>query len=118
MALFSEIKRKYKSIKRYNQILRVLMKYGFEDMVQYLDDEKRFTFLRRLIPKSSKKHAAEFTKWEKMRLVCEELGPTFIKFGQILSNRPDLIPFDLVLEFEKLQDNVPPMPELKVKKLL
>jgi ubiquinone biosynthesis protein len=60
----------------------------------------------------------EFTKWEKMRMVCEELGPTFIKFGQILSNRPDLIPFDLVLEFEKLQDNVPPMPDYKVKQVV
>jgi ubiquinone biosynthesis protein len=43
-----------------------------------------------------------------MRLICEELGPTFVKFGQILSNRPDLLPAELVHELEKLQDNVPP----------
>jgi ubiquinone biosynthesis protein len=43
-----------------------------------------------------------------MRLICEELGPTFVKFGQILSGRPDLLPAELVMEFEKLQDNVPP----------
>ena len=108
---FFSIKRKYRSIARYNQILKVLLKYGFEDLVQHLEERKRFTFLRRLIPKKRKAHALQFTKWEKMRLVCEELGPTFVKFGQILSNRPDLIPFDLVLEFEKLQDKVPPMRE-------
>ncbi|MCB0477204.1 MAG: hypothetical protein KDC84_03520 [Crocinitomicaceae bacterium] len=46
-----------------------------------------------------------------IRLACEELGPTFIKFGQVLSNRPDLVPIELIQEFEKLQDNVPPMDE-------
>lgn len=109
MSAFSKIKRKYRSVARYNQILRVLVKYGFEDLVHHLEERGKFTFLRKLIPKASRKHALQFTKWEKMRLVCEELGPTFIKFGQILSNRPDLIPFELVLEFEKLQDEVPPM---------
>lgn len=109
MSAFSKIKKKYRSVARYNQILRVLVKYGFEDLVHHLEERKKFTFIRKLIPKGSRKHALEFTKWEKMRLVCEELGPTFIKFGQILSNRPDLIPFELVLEFEKLQDEVPPM---------
>jgi ubiquinone biosynthesis protein len=69
----------------------------------------RYSFIRRLIPKTTKKNAQKYTKWEKMRLVCEELGPTFIKFGQILSNRPDLLPADLILQFEKLQDNVPPL---------
>ncbi|WP_415190565.1 ABC1 kinase family protein [Psychroserpens sp.] len=58
------------------------------------------------------------TKWEKMRLVCEELGPTFVKFGQIMSNRPDLIPFDLVFELEKLQNNVPPIPENQAKEIV
>ncbi|MCK5402369.1 MAG: hypothetical protein KAJ28_12105, partial [Flavobacteriaceae bacterium] len=118
MGVFYDIRLKLRSVARYNQILSVLVKYGFEDLVQHLDERKQFTFLRRIIPKASKKHAAQFTKWEKMRLVCEELGPTFIKFGQILSNRPDLIPFDLVLEFEKLQDNVPPMDDKIAKEVV
>ena len=86
MSAFSKIKRKYRSVARYNQILRVLVKYGFEDLVHHLEERGKFTFLRKLIPKASRKHALQFTKWEKMRLVCEELGPTFIKFGQILCN--------------------------------
>ena len=118
MALFVNIRHRLKSIARYNQILRVLVKYGFEDLVQHLEKTNQFTFLRKLIPKSSRKIAMQFSKWEKMRLVCEELGPTFIKFGQVLSNRPDLIPFDLVLEFEKLQDNVPPMKEKMARKVI
>lgn len=118
MGIFAKIRRKYRSIARYNQILRVLVKYGFEDLVRFLEERKRLTFLRKLVPKSSHKHALQFSKWEKMRLVCEELGPTFIKFGQILSNRPDLIPFELVLEFEKLQDEVPPMPDKMARQVV
>jgi ubiquinone biosynthesis protein len=118
MGIVASIKRKYKSVSRYNEILKVLIKYGFEDLVQHLEEHKRYTFLRNLIPKQSRIDALQFSKWEKMRLVCEELGPTFIKFGQILSNRPDLIPFELVLEFEKLQDRVPPMPDRRVKEVV
>lgn len=109
MGVLTGIRRNFKSISRYNQILKVLMKYGFEDLVYYLDERKRYTFVQKLIPQASRKRALLYTKWAKMRLVCEELGPTFVKFGQILSNRPDLIPLDLTLELEKLQDNVPPM---------
>lgn len=111
MSLASNISKKYKSAARYNQIIRVLLKYGFEDLVYYLETEKKYGFISKLIPKSSYSHALKYSKWEKMRMVCEELGPTFIKFGQILSNHPDLIPLDLVFELEKLQDNVPPMSE-------
>ena len=118
MSLYADIGKKYKSVSRYNQILKVLVKYGFEDLVQYLEEKKRFTYLQQLIPKTSRIKASKFTKWEKMRLVCEELGPTFIKFGQILSNRPDLIPLKLTFELEKLLDNVPPMPEDLAKQVV
>jgi ubiquinone biosynthesis protein len=109
MSIFSSIARKYRSVRRYNQILRILVKYGFDDLVSYMEEQKRFGWIRKLIPKSFRKAAVHYTKYEKMRLACEELGPTFVKFGQILSNRPDLIPLDLIVEFEKLQDSVPPL---------
>lgn len=115
MGVFSSIGKRYKSARRYNQIIRVLFKYGFEDLVQYMQEQKRFGIIRKIVPRRTRRHAAVYTKWEKMRLVCEELGPTFVKFGQILSNRPDLVPMDLIFEFEKLQDNVPPMEERKAK---
>lgn len=108
MGLFSGIARRYRAFKRYNQILRVFVKYGFEDIVSSMIESGSWKFLRRLIPKTTRKRAKLHSKWEKMRLLCEELGPTFVKFGQILSNRPDLLPAELIVEFEKLQDNVPP----------
>ena len=118
MGILTGIRSNFKSISRYNQILKVLLKYGFEDLVYYLDERKQFTFIQKLIPQTSKKHALSYTKWAKMRLVCEELGPTFVKFGQILSNRPDLVPIELTLELEKLQDNVPPMPSKKAQEVV
>ena len=51
-------------------------------------------------------------------MIFEELGPTFIKFGQILSIRRDLLPAEYVEEFEKLQDAVPPFPFLEVMRLV
>jgi len=118
MGVLTRVRRNFKSISRYNQILRVLLKYGFEDLVYYLEENKEYTFIQKFIPKSTKKHVSQYSKWAKMRLVCEELGPTFVKFGQILSNRPDLVPLALTLELEKLQDNVPPMPENIAKKVV
>ncbi|MCA0154246.1 ABC1 kinase family protein [Winogradskyella vincentii] len=118
MSIFSGLGKNFRSISRYNQILKVLLKYGFEDLVQYLEEKKRYTFLQKLVPKKSRKHALQYSKWAKMRLVCEELGPTFVKFGQILSNRPDLIPLELTFELEKLQDNVPPMSEEEARRVV
>jgi len=118
MGIITGISRNFKSISRYNQILRVLIKYGFEDLVSYLEENKQYTFIHKFIPKATKKHVAKYSKWAKMRLVCEELGPTFVKFGQILSNRPDLVPLELTFELEKLQDNVPPMTEAAAKQVV
>lgn len=118
MGILSGIGKNFKSISRYNQILKVLIKYGFEDLVYYLEESNQYTFIRKLVPKSSRKRALTFSKWAKMRLVCEELGPTFVKFGQILSNRPDLVPLELTFELEKLQDSVPPMPEDEAKNVV
>lgn len=118
MGLFSGIRNKYRSFKRYNQILRVFVRYGFKDMVAQMIESSNFRWIRRLIPRTTRKKAELHTKWEKMRLVCEELGPTFVKFGQILSNRPDILPAELVREFEKLQDNVPPVPAKVAKDVL
>ena len=84
MGLLSYLDGKYHYIMRYNQIMQVMLKYGFEDMVAYMEEKKRFSFLKKLIPKRTLEQSIHLTKWEKMRLVCEELGPTFVKFGQLL----------------------------------
>lgn len=118
MGIIAGIGKNFRSISRYNQIIKVLIKYGFEDLVDYIEENKEYTLLQKLIPKASKKQATTYSKWAKMRLVCEELGPTFVKFGQILSNRPDLVPLELTIELEKLHDNVPPMPEKVAKHIV
>jgi ubiquinone biosynthesis protein len=69
----------------------------------------------------SKKRAVHFerlTKPQGLRMAFEELGPTYIKLGQILSTRPDLIPMEFIQELSKLQDNVPAFPFERVRKVI
>ncbi len=110
MGILTYFEDKYRHARRYNQIISVLLKYGFEDLVSYMEEKKRFTFLKKIISKKTYQDATRYSKWEKMRMVCEELGPTYVKFGQLLSNRSDLLPSALIKELEKLQDGVPPVP--------
>ena len=99
-----------RKIGRTNKIIRVLLKYGFDEAVDKLGG-----LHGRAIFKKIKRIKSEMTTWEKIRHAMEELGPGFIKLGQILSLRPDLIPRSLVLELEKLQDEVTPAPFHEIK---
>lgn len=58
------------------------------------------------------------TRWERIRMLLEDLGPTFIKMGQIFSNRPDILPEELLVELRKLQDKVPVFPFETARELL
>lgn len=100
----------FQNIKRIREIIAVLVKYGFEDIVtnstlrNFVSEKGRVSWQRQGQP------VFQYTRWERIRMVCEELGPTFIKLAQVLSNRPDMLPAPLIKELEKLQDNVPPFP--------
>ena len=102
-----QLNRNIRSIKRYRQIVRVLFKYGFDNLLAYLNLTEFITRWRRLV-RRERSVFVELTQAERMRLVLEELGPTFIKLGQFLSTRSDILPPNYVNEFAKLQDNVPP----------
>ncbi|MFN7955405.1 MAG: AarF/UbiB family protein, partial [bacterium] len=99
-----------RNLQRMRDILAVVTKYGFEGVVLQLGLEGYVDQARRLL-KLSVKPSDEwqrFTVEQRIRMIIEELGPTFIKFGQILATRPDLVPMSLILELRKLQDDVPP----------
>lgn len=86
---------------RFKDIITILAKYGFDDIVQHLDVPGS-DLLRKIHPVET-----DTDSYERLRAVVEELGPTYVKFGQMLSLRPDLLPRELVMELEKLQDDVP-----------
>ncbi len=110
------ITQKIHNIQRLRQILQVLVKYGFGYIVDRLHIEQNIIG-RRFVKLKSIKKLDVFNQPAPVRArkVLEELGPTFIKLGQILSTRPDLIPLEFCKEFEKLQDEAPAIEYEKVK---
>ncbi|MCL0084032.1 AarF/UbiB family protein [Dehalococcoidia bacterium] len=112
------VSRTYRHINRYREIVTVLVKYGFDDLITRSNLEKYIDFGRKLLPGERERDVVSLSRWERIRMVLEELGPTFIKFGQIMSNRPDLVPQELIVELKKLQSAVPPFPEEEAKKLV
>jgi len=108
--------RTYQNIRRLHRIVAILIKYGFGGLVKEL---KLFPFLssfeRLLFFRRAKK---ELSIPERIRLVLEELGPTFIKLGQVASTRADLLPPDWLEELKKLQDAVPPFSFVKVREVV
>lgn len=112
------LKQTFRNIGRVREIISILIKYGFEDIVvnstlrNFVSENRRINWNR------NEKPVFESTRWERIRMVVEELGPTFVKLAQIMSNRPDMLPEPLIKEFEKLQDNVPPFSYEEVRRII
>ncbi len=104
------IGRTYRHLNRYRQILSIFFKFGFGDMIERLRIDQYLEVGLQMISKKERARDQRLTRAERVRLAVEELGPTYIKLGQILSTRPDLVPADFIEELSKLQDNVPPCP--------
>jgi len=112
------LKKNYKNLKRAREILFVLSKYGLGYFLNLSKVERYFKLGKKFFIKKTEKEAIErLTLPQRARMACEDLGPTFVKLGQILSTRPDLISHEFVEEFSKLQDNVPPFSFLEVKEI-
>jgi ubiquinone biosynthesis protein len=98
----------YQHIQRYRQVVGILTKYGFGEFFgqiriwEYINIEKKLLH---------REHELEHMSGaERLRLALEELGPTFVKLGQMLSTRPDIVPPNFILELERLQNRVAPVP--------
>jgi len=96
-----------KTLFRMIAIQRVLVKYGLDDIITETHLLRPLRFLFYLAPRRRDKTTAI---GERIRLALEELGPIFVKFGQAISTRRDLLPPDIADELAKLQDAVPPFP--------
>ncbi|MBN1590090.1 MAG: AarF/ABC1/UbiB kinase family protein [Pirellulales bacterium] len=110
----SSIPQLYRNLNRWREILSVLSKYGLANWIGRLGPD----FAKDLL-KASDGQAIARHSWEmRVRLALLELGPTFIKLGQILSTRPDLVGVELATELEHLQSDVPADPPEAAKKLI
>jgi ubiquinone biosynthesis protein len=107
----------YKNIARIRQIVNVFLKHGFGQFIEQVN-------LQRFIP--LRKRLKVFARWQaierhtipqRLRMAFSELGPSFIKFAQVLSSRPDLITLEYAEEFKKLQDKVPPFPSYESRRI-
>jgi ubiquinone biosynthesis protein len=101
---------------RYREIITILIKHGFGGFL----DRSHLSQIRFGSRRTAGKDRSgrERSKWVRIRLMLEDLGVTYIKFGQIMSNRPDILPEELITELEKLQSEVPPFPSAQARAIL
>jgi ubiquinone biosynthesis protein len=112
------IGRTYRHLNRYRQILAILFKYGFGDLLELLKIDQYIEVGLQMISRNRGARVERLTRPQRLRMAFEELGPTYIKLGQMLSTRPDLIPMEFIQELSKLQDDVPAFPFKEVCKVI
>jgi ubiquinone biosynthesis protein len=98
----------YTRIPRYREILRILLRFGFGDMLKLINLQKSLNLADEVEETQTDAEIVRGSPAVRFRLALEELGPTFVKFGQILSSRRDLVDETLFIELHKLQAMVPP----------
>lgn len=91
-------------LRRFQQIAQILARHGFGELLDLLGAAPVFPLARALRRRPS------LGPPQRLRMALEELGPTFVKLGQVLSTRPDLLPPAYIAELARLQDTVPPEP--------
>lgn len=104
-----------RNLGRSREIATVLLNHGFNDVVERLHLWRYLQWWRRL---RRRQPEPRLTRPQRIRLALEELGPTFVKFGQVMSTRPDLVPPEVIRELTQLQERVPPFSSQQALKLI
>ncbi|HLJ11644.1 MAG TPA: AarF/UbiB family protein [Planctomycetaceae bacterium] len=107
----------FRNLGRTREIVTILLNHGFGDVVERLRLMRYMRWWRRVVLRRPEP-APRLTVAQRIRQALEELGPTFVKFGQVISTRPDLVPAPIVAELEKLQEQVPPFPAAEAIRIL
>jgi len=119
MSLLGFWRRHYRDIPRIRHIIMVASRHGFGHLVEQLGLQRFISVGRRLLsPTKHPQQEHRLSAPERLRLMFEELGPTFIKLGQVLACRPDMLPLEYARELSKLTDSVAPFPSSEVKKII
>jgi ubiquinone biosynthesis protein len=108
---------RYRNLQRLREIIHVLIQHGFQEIVDQMELVPYLSIPARILGMGRKEEERLSTP-ERFRVVLEELGPTFIKLGQILSTRPDVLPPKYIEELSKLQDSAPPIPFSDVERVI
>ncbi|TAM44465.1 MAG: ubiquinone biosynthesis regulatory protein kinase UbiB [Gammaproteobacteria bacterium] len=98
-------------------ITRIFVRHDLDEFVSAIHLFRPYRFLLRLLPWRWIPRTRA-PRGQRLREALEELGPIFVKFGQVLSTRPDLLPEDIAEELAKLQDQVPPFPEAEAARII
>ncbi len=114
----TSIKRTIRNTKRLAEIIKVLSKFGFRQLIHDTGLYRLLGTVRDDFDTPAGSREEERPRPERVRMVLEELGPTFVKLGQILSTRPDLIPPEWALELKKLQDDCQQVPFAEIYQVL
>ena len=109
---------KLRVLARLIEIQRVLLRHGLDDFVRATHLYRPLRFLFFLSPLVWFARRRQASRGERLRLALEELGPIFVKFGQAVSTRRDLLPEDIADELARLQDRVPPFPGAQARRLI
>jgi ubiquinone biosynthesis protein len=109
---------KLRVLARLIEIQRVLLRHGLDDFVRATHLYRPLRFLFFLSPLVWFARRRQASRGERLRLALQELGPIFVKFGQAVSTRRDLLPEDIADELARLQDRVPPFPGAQARRLI
>ena len=107
---FDRVAATVRDVRRARRVLAVLLRYGFGDLLARLPLEGPLALGARALQRSPRRPISRLSRAERTRRALEELGPVYVKLGQYLAGRPDIVPPDWVAELGRLRDEVAPMP--------